>query len=199
MCAHREALRRDNQPLADAFGRFCWTRSPAQSRQRQPTILSLRRQSGGRGLRRDECMGAIGSTARSLATKSQTNLVVSVRSASFASAAPRKLVALTAIADVLGDRRSLAPYCWCLGRAKPRGHIAGLGRYAEHRGLCCLAGLGAPLSVPVSAVCDRRNEREHPAKSAKLSAAANGAGGKLTSPASGAGGTVRKVRPSPQR
>ena len=80
------------------------------------------------------------------------------------------------------------------GRAKPRGHIAGLGRYAEHRGLCCLAVLGATLSVPVSAVCGRRNEREHPAKSAKLSAAANGADGKLTSPASGAGGTVRKRR-----
>ena len=41
---------------------------------------------------------------------------------------------LTVNADVLGDRRSLAPYYWCPGRAKPRGHISVLGRYAEHRG-----------------------------------------------------------------
>jgi hypothetical protein len=44
----------------------------------------------------------------------------------------------------------------------------------------------------VSPVCGRRNEREHPAKSAKLSAAASGAGAKLVSLPSGAGGTVRK-------
>jgi hypothetical protein len=50
------------------------------------------------------------------------------------------------------------------------------------------------VSVSVSAVCDRRNEREHPAESARQSASANGAGGKLTSPASGAGGTVPKCR-----
>ena len=42
---------------------------------------------------------------------------------------------LTVNADVLGDRRSLAPYYWCPGRAKPRGHISVVGRYAEHRGL----------------------------------------------------------------
>ena len=114
---------------------------------------------------------------RSATAKSQTNLVWSVRSACFATQE---------------QTRRAHGYCGGPGRAKPRGPIAGLGRYAEHRALCWFAALGAPLSVPVSAVCGRRNEREHPAKSAKLSAAANGAGGKLTSPASGAGGTVRK-------
>jgi len=105
----------------------------------KPTNLTLRRQSVVRGLRRDGCMGAIGSTARSLATKCQTNLVFPARSVSFASAAcgaPRELdrprdyclasatggasrriavscpcEASRAIALVRGDMRSIAPYC----------------------------------------------------------------------------------------
>ena len=104
LCFVREALVRDNQPRSRCLWPGLLVRVPAQSRQRKPTILSLRRQSGGRGLRRDGCMGALGSTARSLATKSQTNVVFSVRSASFASAAPRKLAVLTAIAVVLAGR-----------------------------------------------------------------------------------------------
>lgn len=53
------------------------------------------------------------------------------------------------------------------------------------------SGWGAPeLFLTVSVVCDRRNEREHPAK---RSAAASGAGTKLASLSSGAGGAVRKL------
>lgn len=178
LCFVREALLHDNPPRSRCPVPGLRCRFPAQSRQRKPTILSLRRQSGGRGLRRDGCMGALGSTARSLATKSQTNLVLSVRSACFATQERNAPCSRLLLVSWPGE--ASRPYC------------RGLGRYAEHRGLCCLAALGAPLSVPVSAVCGRRNEREHPAKSAKLSAAANGAGGKLTSPASGAGETVRK-------
>jgi hypothetical protein len=43
------------------------------------------------------------------------------------------------------DERSAAKagrshgYCWRLGRAQPRGHIAGLGRHAEHRALLLMA------------------------------------------------------------
>ena len=60
------------------------------------------------------------------------NLVLPVRTESFPSAAQRKLAVLTAIADVLagrslaaycnvlGDMRSIAPYCFGLGVAKPR-------------------------------------------------------------------------------
>src|SRR5688572_22114078 len=93
---------------ADALGRVCWTRR-AQSRQRKPTNLSLRRQSEARELRRGGCMGAINSSARSVAAKSQTNLVLSVRPASFTSAAPRKLAGLTAISGCLAGR-SLAAF-----------------------------------------------------------------------------------------
>jgi hypothetical protein len=147
LCFVRAALRHDNPPRADAFGRFCWFVSRRSRASAKPIHLSLRRQSGGRGLRRDGCMGALGSTARSLTAKSQTNLVWSVRSVRVATQE---------------QTRSAHGYCCCPGRAKPRGHIAGLGRYAEHRGLCCLATLGAPLSVPFSAVCGRRNERKRP-------------------------------------
>ena len=62
------------QPLAGS-------RFPAQSRQRQPIFLTPRRQSVGRGLRRDGCMGALGRPARSLPPWCQTNLVLPVSSA----------------------------------------------------------------------------------------------------------------------
>ena len=60
---------------------FAGSRFPAQSRQRQPSFLTPRRQSVGRGLRRDGNMGALGRPARSLPPWCQTNLVLSVSSA----------------------------------------------------------------------------------------------------------------------
>ena len=72
------------------FCRVCWSISE--------TVLTPRRQSEVRGLRRDGCMGALGRTARSLPPWCQTKFVFRVRSASFASAAcgaPRKLAVLT--------------------------------------------------------------------------------------------------------
>ena len=60
---------------------FAGSRFPAQSRQRQPSFLTPRRQSVGRGLRRDGNMGALGRPARSLPPWCQTNLVLPVSSA----------------------------------------------------------------------------------------------------------------------
>ena len=60
---------------------FAGSRFPAQSRQRQPSFLTPRRQGVGRGLRRDGCMGALGRPARSLPPWCQTNLDLSVSSA----------------------------------------------------------------------------------------------------------------------
>jgi len=96
--------------------------------------LTLRRQSVVRGLRRDGCMGAIGRPARSLATKCQTNLVFPAGSAGFASAAcgaPRKPDRPRDYCPVLGDRRSLAPYC----RVLPVRSIAGYCRSRPWRSL----------------------------------------------------------------
>jgi len=56
-----------------AFGSAGSFRTP---RRGVPTFLSLRRQSEVQGLRRMGCVGAIGRPARSLAAKSQTNLVL---------------------------------------------------------------------------------------------------------------------------
>ena len=60
---------------------FAGSRFPAQSRQRQPSFLTPRRQSVGRGLRRDGNMGALGRPARSLPPWCQTNPVLPVSSA----------------------------------------------------------------------------------------------------------------------
>ena len=60
---------------------FAGSRFPAQSRQRQPSFLTPRRQSVGRGLRRDGNMGALGRPARSLPPWCQTNLDLPVSSA----------------------------------------------------------------------------------------------------------------------
>ena len=57
----------------------------AQSRQRKPTILSLRRQSGGPSGRPQGQQGVARTPDRSLAAKSQTNMVFTVRSARAAS------------------------------------------------------------------------------------------------------------------
>ena len=64
-----------------ASNTFAGSRFPAQSRQRQPSFLTPRRQSVGRGLRRDGNMGALGRPARSLPPWCQTNLVLPVSSA----------------------------------------------------------------------------------------------------------------------
>jgi hypothetical protein len=123
-------------------------------------------------------MGALGRTARSLAAKCQTNLVLSVRSATFPNGeterqrsvavgkwpCSRLLLmslagrSLAAILLVLGDRRSLAPYCGVL----PVRSIAG---YCRSWPIC---GASRPLEslffgrarrfLTVSPVCGRRNE-----------------------------------------
>ena len=135
-------------------------------------------------------MGALGSTARSLAAKSQTNLVLSVRSACFATQernAPCSRLMLMSSAIGEASRR-------IAGVLAGRSLAAILPVLADMRSIAASAVFGcARMSASaVSPVCDRRNEREHPAKSAKLSAAASGAGAKLVSLPSGAGGTVRK-------
>jgi hypothetical protein len=141
---------------------FAGSRFPAQSRQRQPSFLTPRRQSVGRGLRRDGNMGALGRPARSLPPWCQTNLVLPVSSAvSVRCNAACEMEAvqkwpISRLMPVSCTGRSLAvlllmswpdevarPYC----RSWP---ICGASRPLE--------SLGAPLSLTVSAVCGRRNE-----------------------------------------
>ena len=132
---------RDNQPRSRCLWPGLLDSFPAQSRQRKPSSLTLRRQSEVRGRRRDGCMGAVGRTARSLPAKCQTNLVLSVRSARFGSAAcgatgswpcsrlmPRSCTGRSLAVLLLRPRR----------QAKPHAVLRCLGRYAEHRGLWCL-------------------------------------------------------------
>jgi hypothetical protein len=101
-------------------------------------------------------MGAIGSSACSLTTKSQTNVVLSVRSACFVTqeqhAPCSRLMLMSSaigkasrrIAGVLGDMRSIAPILlltWPGEASRP------------------LVSLGAPvLFLTVLPVCGRRNE-----------------------------------------
>jgi hypothetical protein len=113
--------------------RVCWTRSRHSRDSAKPTNLTLRRQSVVRGLRRDGCMGALGRPARSLAAKCQTNLVLSVRSAILPGGETERQRSVASgkwpcsrlmpmswpgeasrPIGVLGDRRSLAPYCGVL-------------------------------------------------------------------------------------
>jgi hypothetical protein len=104
-------------------------------------FLTLRRQGGVCGRRRDGGVGALGRPARSLAAKCQTNLVLSVRPDSFREQSGMKA----------GRAHG---YCRCLDRAKPRGPIACPRRQAEPRavlrwlareqrlvGYCCLADM----------------------------------------------------------
>ena len=107
---------------------FAGSRFPAQSRQRQPSFLTPRRQSVGRGLRRDGNMGALGRPARSLPPWCQTNFVLPVSSAvsvrcnaacemeavqkwpiSRLLPRPAPGEASRCYCFVFGDRRSLAP------------------------------------------------------------------------------------------
>ena len=152
---------------------FAGSRCPAQSRQRQPSFLTPRRQSVGRGLRRDGNMGALGRPARSLPPWCQTNLVLPVSSA----VSVRCNAACEMEAVQKWPISRLIPMCWPGVASRP---IAGLAR-AKHRGLLLISwsdevarpycwswpicgasrpleSLGAPLSLTVSAVCGRRNE-----------------------------------------
>jgi len=88
--------------------------NPGESRQREAMYLTLRRQSVGRGRRRDGNMGALGRPARSLAAKYQTNQFSSgvgqfrkrsLRSAAKAGSSPRLLLLSSAIGEVS------RPYC----------------------------------------------------------------------------------------
>ena len=149
---------------------------PAQSRQREAKNLTLRRQSGVRGLRRDGCMGALGRPARSLAAKCQTNLVLSVRSATFPNGETERQRSVAVgkwpcsrLLLMSWPGEASRPYCLssATGGASRRiavscpceasRAIAGLGRYAEHRGLWNLFGR-ARRFLTVSPVCGRRNE-----------------------------------------
>ena len=127
----------------------------------------------------------------------------------FPSAAKRKPVGLTATAVALAGR-SLAALLRCPGRhAKHRAHNAVSWPDEVTRPSVFRRSRARTVwFVTVSAVCDRRNEREHPAKAAELSAAASEAGGKLPSPSPCAGRTVptlargervRRLRLSPTK
>ena len=78
-----------------------------------------------------------------------------------------------AIAFVFGDRQRLAPifFCWPDEVSRP------------------LESLGAPLSLPVSAVCGRRNEREQ--STVRGGCGSEWSGRKVMSPASGAAEACR--------
>jgi hypothetical protein len=133
----------------------------AQSRQRKPTILTPRRQSEVRGLRRDGYMGAPARPARSLTARCQTNLDLPVRSAIFPSGGMERqrnaavgkwpcsrlmLVSCTgrslAVLLLVLVGRSLATILPA-GRTKSRGLFA-----FRARTICVLT---------VSTVCGRRN------------------------------------------
>jgi hypothetical protein len=155
---------------------FCPGSTPSCQRRREAdsSFLTLRRWSGTAGCAMKWQKGNRDRRPCSPTTECQTNLVLSVRSAIFPNgeterqrsvavgkwpcsrlmlcpgrAKPRGLLL------VLGDRRSLAPYCGVL----PVRSIAG---YCWSWPICGasrpLESLGAPLSLTVSAVCGRRNE-----------------------------------------
>jgi hypothetical protein len=156
---------------------FAGSRFPAQSRQRKPTILTPRRQSVGRGLRRDGNMGALGRPARSLPPWCQTNLVLPVssaisvrRNAACEMEAVRKWPisrlllmsctgrSLAVLLLVLGDRRSLAPYCCCLAREQ---RLAGYCLLAGRSHAAILLFRARTICfLTVSTVCGRRNAME---------------------------------------
>ena len=122
---------------------------------------------GLQGKRQRQAVERIGWWSDSLKAVRQVRRVSAARSWNEVGAVERlarKFPAVLAlIADVL-PVRSIAGYCRCLGRTKSRGlmlmswPIGGASRP--------LASFGAPLSLTVSAVCVRRNERKHPAESA---------------------------------
>ena len=131
----------------------------------KPTNLTLRRQSVVRGLRRDGCMGALGSTARSLAAKCQTNLVLSVRSATFPNGETERQ---RSVAVGKWPCSRLMPLSWPGEASRPiagprrhaehRAHIAGPGRGEASRPLVsCFSGRARAV-LTVSPVCGRRNE-----------------------------------------
>ena len=153
---------------------FAGSRFPAQSRQRQPSFLTPRRQSVGRGLRRDGCMGALGRPARSLPPWCQTNFVLPVSSAVSVrcnAACEMEAVQKWPISRLLPrPRRQAEPRavmlvsCPCEASRAIADFLAGRSRAAILLSwpICGasrpLASLGAPLSLTVSAVCGRRNE-----------------------------------------
>jgi hypothetical protein len=159
--------------------RVCWTRFPASSRQRQPSFLTPRRQSVGRGLRRDGCMGALGRPARSLPPWCQTEFVLTVSSVvsvrcnvACEMEAVRKWPISRLFLVSCPDEVSRA-IAWPRRQAEPRAVMpmpcpceasranAGRGRYAEHRGLWSPESLGrARWFLAVSAICGRRNAME---------------------------------------
>jgi hypothetical protein len=112
LCAIPEALLHANRAALVTSTFAVAAAIPAQSRQREAIFLTLRRQSVGRGRRRDGNMGALGRPARSLAAKYQTNQFFQrCRPVSQAQPAERResWTVTATIAAVFSDRRSLAP------------------------------------------------------------------------------------------
>ena len=107
----------------------------------------------------------------------------SLRSAGKAGSSPRLLLLSSAIGEA--SRRNADALA---GRSLAA--ILLTGRYAEHRGLWCPESPGATLSLPVSAVCERRNEWNGNA-ACEVAVKWSGAVAKLTSPASGAAEACR--------
>ena len=180
------------------------SRFPAQSRQRQPSFLTPRRQSVGRGLRRDGCMGALGRPARSLPPWCQTNhLAVGPPSVSSAvsvrcnAACEMEAVQKWPISRLLprprrqAEPRAVMPMSWPDEVARP---------YCRSWPICeasrPLESLGAPLSVTVSAVCGRWNEWNGNVGASRTGDRRNcsemeWSGRKVMSPASGAAEACR--------
>jgi hypothetical protein len=155
--------------------------------------LTPRRQSVGRGLRRDGNMGALGRPARSLPPWCQTNLVLPVSSAvsvrcnvACEMEAVQKWPISRLLPIVLAGRslaaycgvlpvRSIAGYCgsWPDEVSRPTGAI-GLrycwfmsGGASRHPGV----SWGAPDLRPVSSVCGRRNEAKALRRCLRIAAA----------------------------
>jgi hypothetical protein len=141
-------------------------------------FLTPRRQSVGRGLRRDGCMGALGRPARSLPPWCQTNLVLPVSSAvsvrcnaacemeavqkwpiSRLLPRPRRQAEPRAVMPMSGPCEASRAIADVLAGRSLAAILPCPGRYAKHRGLWLPESSGrARYFLTFSAICGRRNE-----------------------------------------
>ena len=186
LCAVREALLHANRAAKPAFTLpgLLDCRSPAQSRQREANKSdSSTAERSARAATR-WVHGRARQTARSLTAKCQTNLVLSVRSASFPNGETERQRSVAVgkwpcsrLMPMSWPGEASRPYCLssATGGASRRiavscpceasRAIAGLGRYAEPRGLWNLVSSGAhDCFLTVSPVCGRRNEAKRSAE-----------------------------------